>query len=672
MESSAPELAPHFPPSDDRTTGARHVLPKLALVVALCASLLLAASAGLTIQLAYERTGELAAREHQVHALTAQIRYLDEVLTMSACMSAATGEPRWQARYDAHVTQLDDAIVGLRELAPLLFDREVGEDTDAANVRLVAMETHAFELVAAGRRAEARAVLDGEAYARDKELYAAGNQRAQDALIEWAGRENEKGDRRLAMLAVLSLGLGVVTSIAWIAFAHGERDRRTTAALAQERARSLAEQVSNRAKSQFVAHMSHELRTPMTAILGYAEVLRDGGAESAAERAAAVETIHRNGEHLLAIINDILDVSKIEAGAMTVERIDVDPRRVVDDLGCLMEVRARAKGIAFERIVETALPRSIPCDPLRLRQILINLVGNAIKFTDKGGVTLRVRVDKNAADASLAFAVEDTGIGMNAEQLARVFRPFAQADETMARRFGGTGLGLTISTHLAECIGGKLVAASEPGRGSVFTLTLPLGPVAQLEFTSNEIALDAVAGPLPTSPSSRTSAASPLAAASSSDAAPAPASVARDTERPLAGARILLAEDGRDNQRLIALHLRRAGAEVTVVDDGRRAVDAVLGEEPDRAKFDLVLMDMQMPELDGYDATRRLREAGCALPVIALTAHTMAGDRERCLRSGCDDFLSKPIDRRALVLACVAWRNRSDVAAAARAASGKV
>ncbi|MCC6409421.1 MAG: response regulator, partial [Planctomycetes bacterium] len=597
------------------------MLPKLALVVALCASLLLAASAGLTIQLAYERTGELATRERQVHALTAQIRYLDEVLTMSASMSAATGEPRWQARYDAHVAHLDDAIVRLRELAPLLFDREVGEDTDAANVRLVAMETEAFELVAAGRGAEARAVLDGEAYARDKALYAAGNQRAQDALIEWATRENEKVDRRLAMLAILSLGLGVVTSIAWIVFALGERDRRTIAALEQERARSLAEQASNRAKSQFVAHMSHELRTPMTAILGYAEVLRDGGAESAEERAAAVETIHRNGEHLLAIINDILDVSKIEAGAMTVERIDVDPRRVVDDLGCLMDVRARAKGILFERIVETALPSSIRCDPLRLRQILINLVGNAIKFTDTGSVTLRLRLDANASDASLVFAVEDTGIGMTPEQLARVFRPFAQADETMARRFGGTGLGLTISKHLARCIGGELVAASEAGRGSVFTLTLPLGPIAQVDFSSNEPALGTVAGALPTSASIPAVAATPEAAATSTGAAPAPN--ARDAERPLAGARILLAEDGRDNQRLIALHLRRAGAEVVIVDDGLRAVETLLADEPGRARFDLVLMDMQMPELDGYDATHRLREKGCTLPVIALTAHTM-------------------------------------------------
>ncbi|MCE9596293.1 MAG: response regulator [Planctomycetes bacterium] len=643
------------PPSDSQRasvseSGSRRLLrTSLALFTALCASILLGLSAGLTMHLAYQRIGDLATRERRVHALTAEIRYLDEVLTMSANMCAATSEPRWRRRYDAHVRSLDAAIKELREVAPALFDQELGADTDEANLRLVDVETRAFELVEAGHADEARAVLDGPAYAADKALYASGNQRAQQALIDFIVRENTATEQRLALLAILSLGLTVVASIAWIVFARGARDERSRAELARIRERSQAADAANQAKSQFVANMSHELRTPLTAILGYADLLREQHVDGSHEidRATAVETIARNGEHLLAIINDILDVSKIEAGAMTVERLSVEPAQVVEEVLSSMRVRAKAKGITLERIYATPIPRRITSDPLRLRQIVINLIGNAIKFTERGGITLRVRLDvADANDARLVFAVEDTGIGMTEEQVARVFRPFAQADETMSRRFGGTGLGLTISKRLAELIGGELTATSRAGEGSVFTLTLALGPLANLEtWRPGE---------------------GPTTAPSLIAAVPDTHSACR-----LEGLRILLAEDGRDNQRLVSLHLRRAGAVVAIVDDGRKAVAALEPVEPTPAApnstpFDVVLMDMQMPELDGYAATRLLRKNGCRVPVIALTAHNMAGDRHRCLDAGCDDFLSKPIDRLALIGTCERWgreaRTQRDIA----------
>ncbi|MFO1010167.1 MAG: ATP-binding protein [Planctomycetota bacterium] len=385
------------------------------------------------------------------------------------------------------------------------------------------------------------------------------------------------------------------------------------------RARVEAE-ASSRAKSEFLANMSHEIRTPMTAILGFADLLAQGNGPSD----EAVGTIRRNGEHLLAILNDILDLSKIEAGRMTVERVPVDALQLVRDVVALERVRAEQRGIALVLAAPTRLPRSIASDPLRLRQILMNLVGNAIKFTQTGGVTVTVSAEERAG--RIAFAVKDTGIGMTAEQLARLFQPFTQADGSMSRRFGGTGLGLTISKRLAGMLGGDITVSSAPGEGSTFRVELPIDSAVACEWMD--------------------------------PSAPAPALAARapsaDAVR-LDGARVLLADDGRDNQRLISIHLKRAGAHVELADNGldvlRRLctsadADARLAAD---APFDVLLLDMQMPELDGYGTAARLRALGSKLPIVALTAHAMSGDRDQCLAAGCDDYLTKPIDPKALL-----------------------
>jgi PAS domain S-box-containing protein len=381
-----------------------------------------------------------------------------------------------------------------------------------------------------------------------------------------------------------------------------------------------AANAASKAKSEFLANMSHEIRTPMTAILGYSDLLAEdeGPARTIESRREVIATIRRNGEHLLAIINDILDVSKIEAGKMTMESIPTDPAALVDDVIALMKVRAAGKGIELNREFTTPLPAAFATDPLRLKQIFVNLIGNAVKFTEVGRVTIRAGFEP-APDGggTLVFEVADTGIGMSPEQIARVFSSFAQADETMSRRFGGTGLGLMISSRLCEMLGGTIGVVSAQGAGSTFTVRLPV-PRADAERLR------------PVAP--RT----PTAVPAVPDGPPA----------GLAGVRVLLAEDGPDNQRLIAFHLRKAGAVVTLADNGVRAVEAASAGEK---AHDLVLMDMQMPELDGYEATRRLRARGCGLPVIALTAHAMAGDREKCLAAGCDEYETKPINTRALI-----------------------
>jgi PAS domain S-box-containing protein len=387
-------------------------------------------------------------------------------------------------------------------------------------------------------------------------------------------------------------------------------------------ATELAEE-ANRAKSAFLANMSHEIRTPMTAILGYADLLLDDELTPAVRR-QHLRTIQRNGEHLLALLNDILDLSKIEAGRMTIEPVECVLPDLLRDVDRLMSHRFREKALQFTIRFATPVPRAIRTDPVRLRQILVNLLGNAVKFTERGSVEARLGFD--AAARRLWCEIEDTGIGMTDEQLARLFQPFNQADQTTSRRFGGTGLGLAISREIAQLLGGRIDVTSQLGVGSCFRFTIDPGDVTGIASVAEYDA----------------------------DATATGRSRSRAKEVRLQG-RVLLAEDGADNQRLIVAMLRRAGAEVVVANDGQQAVDLVLAAERDGKPVDVVLMDMQMPVLDGCAATRALRAQGCRVPIVALTANAMTGDREACEAAGCDDFETKPIDRRRLLAKLRRW-----------------
>lgn len=403
-------------------------------------------------------------------------------------------------------------------------------------------------------------------------------------------------------------------------------------------------QAANRSKSEFIANMSHEIRTPMTAILGFADLLAIEGDRSKAprQRLEYIDTIRRNGEHLLAIINDILDLSKIEAGKLKVETVSVQPTRIVQEVLSLMEVKAQAKGLRLVSQFCTDVPPHIQSDPVRLRQILVNLLGNAIKFTELGEVRLRVYLEEEKQ--RLRFDIEDTGIGLTKEHMERLFEAFEQADSSTSRRFGGTGLGLKISRRLAHMLGGSIEVSSEVGVGSTFKIWVATGPLAG----ESKISADDATRAVKRTPDIRRIAPTP--------------------EKLLAGARILFAEDGPDNQRLIAFHLRRAGAEVTLVENGQLAVEAMTcdgtldGPLLDPPPFDLILSDMQMPAMDGYAATRLLRSKGCCLPIIALTAHAMSGDKDRCCEAGCDDYATKPIDRDVLLKTCHRWLGQPSVA----------
>ena len=398
-------------------------------------------------------------------------------------------------------------------------------------------------------------------------------------------------------------------------------------------ARAQAE-AANHAKSEFLANMSHEIRTPMNAILGFADLLKRGYVKSEAEARSHLDTIHSSGKFLLNLINDILDLSKIEAGRIEVEHIDCAPHAICREVARVLSVKAKEKNLALAVEAAGPIPATIRSDPARLRQIVTNLVGNAIKFTERGGVRVVMRLDDGSGSALLAIEVIDTGIGMVPGQLDKLFEAFSQGDASINRRFGGTGLGLAISRRFARALGGDIAVRSAPGKGSVFTVTLDTGPLEGVrllqpgEIEEPESAADADA----------------------------------DARWQFPPATVLVVDDGPENRELVALVLQEHGLRIIEAENGAAAVDLASTQD-----FGVILMDMQMPVMDGFEATRRLRQAGLDVPIVALTANAMKGFEREVMAAGCTGYLTKPIDIDRLVAALAEILGATRIAAPAEA-----
>jgi signal transduction histidine kinase len=371
-----------------------------------------------------------------------------------------------------------------------------------------------------------------------------------------------------------------------------------------------AAEAANMAKSAFLANMSHEIRTPLGAVLGFADLVIDPNVKPS-EKANFLSAVKRNGELLSNIINDILDLSKIEAGKMQIVTHEVPLREVLTDTKTLLDLQASDKGIALNVVADENIPEKIKTDPLRLRQILINIIGNAIKFTAKGSVDVRIKMEPIKGREMLTFTVTDTGTGIRPDQVNKLFAPFSQADVSTKRKYGGTGLGLVLSKRFANLLGGDVVLTqSAPDKGSTFMITIDPGTV-QTQTTENK------------------------------------KEKTNDMQKSglrLDGIKVLLAEDSVDNQTLVTRFLKLAGASVDIASDGKEAT-----QKAKKDHYDVLLMDLQMPVMDGYEATSQLRKDGYRGKIVALTAHALSEERERCLKSGFDDHISKPVNRDLLI-----------------------
>ena len=438
------------------------------------------------------------------------------------------------------------------------------------------------------------------------------------------GKENVL-NRRIEIVAIRRDGSEFPIELALTSVSDGENEKfcgfirdvteRRLAEEAMQEAKEAAE-AANRSKSAFLANMSHEIRTPLNGILGFTDLLIRDEKATAEERRDFLETIQGSGKHLLGLINDILDLSKIEAGQYDVEILACQPHQIIAEVVSFLRVPAQEKGIELNCRWEGLAPATIQTDAGRFKQVLTNLVGNAVKFTKEGRVDIVARLEDVGHNPQLVVNIVDTGIGIAQDKLDEIFNPFSQADDTVTRRFGGTGLGLTICRQIAEALGGSVLVDSVPGEGSVFTLRIPTGSLEEVEMVN----------------------------LSTSDGIGRKKEAVVTQEFDLDGVEVLLVEDGSTNRKLISLALRRVGVHVTEAENGKIGSDLAMA-----GSFDMILMDMQMPVMDGYTATSLLRSKDYTLPIIALTAHAMKGDQKKCLDAGCSGYLSKPVDIDALI-----------------------
>lgn len=683
---------------------------------------------GIEVVRGVDAVDRAAERSTELGRLVGEVRHLDEVLTMSALMGAATGEERWRERYRTHEPALARAIERTRR-----FERaEPGlRLVDRANRELVALEEEAFARVGRDDRQGAMALLRGEPYRREKARYSHGLYLA-TAALDGEAWELLSDVRNGLILEALIAGVLLLGGLLVLRSAIASQ-RRSAVELSRAREEARA---SVQAKDQLVSNVSHEMRTPLNGILGSAELLRS--TELSGEQRELQAALQECGSRLVELVDDLLGFAEVETGRVELEKCDLDLRRIVHGVQDLHAPRARKKGVDLVATVAPEVPRVLCGDPLRYRQVLAQLVSNAVEYTDRGEVAVSIEVDRmRAGEVHLRTLVRDTGAGIADDEQHLLFESFRQGDGSTTRRRGGVGLGLALACRLADLMGGGIEVHSTPGKGSTFTFTCrmatpdhaepepdSLGGLRALVVDDGSANMRSV-WELCLSWGVRTEAVSDLEGALAAldgrprpggafrfvllDLAVDPAELRRLVEHPAGldvvgflepeaipptshprltclerpvhrselhdrlregsradlavpgrrdrpsgdGAHVLVVEDNPVNQRIAQRFLQRLGCRVDVADHGGTALERL-----EDTAYELVLMDCQMPVLDGYDTTRELRRREGSerhTPVVALTANALAGDREKCLAAGMDDFVTKPIQGEVLAQVVERW-----------------
>ena len=552
----------------------------------------------------------LQEHEFAMERVCGDIAYLDEVLTMSASMAAATGDRAWETRYRAHVPELDQAIATAQRLAPASDTSGLAKQTQSANETLVALEMEAFALLARGEAQQAQQLLTSPAYSTSKQAYKFSNDRylasVRERVIHTFREERLRARSNIRILSALAPLVLLLWINVWRTLGSYAAHRKTSEQRLRDHAIELETSSAElhqalRVKGEFLARMSHEIRTPMNGVIGIAGLLAQ--TELDEEQTHLVDTIVGSGDLLESILNDILDFSKIEAGMLRIVPLPCDLANLARDIRLTLQARAGEQGVTLNSQVAVGLPQAVLVDPVRIRQILLNLVGNAVKFTKDGTVDLRI--EAGSTPDTLAFIVEDSGIGIAADRLEAVFQSFVQADDLTTKEYGGTGLGLTISRELTRAMGGTIEVSSELGIGTTFVVQLPAPPTeADAESPKGQWNEDWPASQSPVN-------------------------------------RVLAADDNPVNQLVIRHTLEKLGCKVVVAADGDECLQRFR-----TGSFDLVLLDLNMPRMGGIEVARAIRALegdASRTPLVACTASSLLGDVEACNEADMDGFLSKPL-----------------------------